>query len=198
MFCLTRPSEDRVRRFISAQSHSEFSYREVGASTATAPAGYNIDHSRIQLGSGDRAWQRAVAAVRQWQMFDMPWVRLYWPTTAIREGAVVAISVSHFGFYSLNAARIVYTVDEDSAAKGGPISRFGFAYGTLTEHSESGEERFTVEWNRDNNSVSYEILAFSLPAHPLAKLGYIFSRGLQRKFARDSQQAMFRAVSAKK
>jgi hypothetical protein len=33
-------------------------------------------------------------------------------------------------------------VDED-----GPIKQFGFAYGTPTEHAESGEERFTVEWN---------------------------------------------------
>jgi uncharacterized protein (UPF0548 family) len=27
----------------------------------------------------------------------------------------------------------------------GPVRRFGFAYGTLPDHVESGEERFTVE-----------------------------------------------------
>jgi uncharacterized protein (UPF0548 family) len=34
----------------------------------------------------------------------------------------------------LNACRIVYVVDEE-----GPVKRFGFAYGTLPEHAESGK-----------------------------------------------------------
>jgi uncharacterized protein (UPF0548 family) len=194
LFCLTRPSEDEVRRFISDQSHSEFSYPEVGASAATPPPGYNVDHCRIKLGSGERAWQRAVSAVRRWQMFDMPWVELCWPATPIREGAVVAVSIRQFGFFSLNAARIVYLVEESSGKEG--AMRFGFAYGTLPGHAESGEERFTVEWSPHDGSVSYEILAFSRPKHPMAKLAYPFSRHLQKKFGDHSRRAMFRAVNA--
>ena len=56
--------------------------------------------------------------------------------------------VHHLGFFSLNACRIVYRGDNDAGNK-----RFGFAYGTLEEHAESGEERFTVEWNRANDKV---------------------------------------------
>jgi len=44
---------------------------------------------------------------------------------------------SHFGFWSLNAARIVYLIEED-----GPCEKHGFAYGTLPEHGERGEERW--------------------------------------------------------
>ena len=198
MFRLTRPSEDEVRRFVSVESHSEFSYPEVGASATAPPRGYNIDHYRIKLGSGDRAWQHAVNAVRGWAMFSMPWIRLYRPATATQTGAVVAVCIRHFGFFSLNACRIIYVVDENAVAARGAFSRFGFAYGTLAEHAESGEERFTVEWTRDDDSVWYEVLAFSRPRHALAKMGYPFSRALQRKFARDSRQAMFRAVNAKK
>ena len=58
-------------------------------------------------------------------------------------GSDVAILIHHFGCHSLNGARIVYLIDDD-----GPVKRFGFAYGTLQEHAESGEERFMVEWNR--------------------------------------------------
>ena len=47
------------------------------------------------------------------------------------------------GLWWLNACRIVYVVDES-----GPISKFGFAYGTLPGHVESGEERFLIEWDR--------------------------------------------------
>ena len=192
MFRLRAPSEGEIRHFIARLQHSFFSYSEVGASGGDVPRGYNVDHNRILLGTGDVTWHRAVEAIRGWQMFNMPWVRLYWPTAAIRVGTEVAVLVRHFGFYSLSACRIVYVVDED-----GPVVRYGFAYGTLAEHAERGEERFTVEWNRSDDKVWYDILAFSRPQHTLVKLGYPLSRMLQRRFAQGSKAAMFKAVSGK-
>lgn len=190
LFRLTRHIDDEVRRFIANQGDADFSYPEVGASAGTLPAGYNVDHNRIELGSGEQAWLRAVAAVRAWRMFDIPWLRLYWPDAQLKVGAVVAVGVSSFGFFSLNACRIVYVVDEN-----GPAAQFGFAYGTLPDHAETGEERFIVEWNRATDKVSYDILAFSRPRHALARLGYPLSRSLQKQFAADSKMAMYRAVS---
>lgn len=189
MFSLTTLSEDEIRHVISKQKDSGFSYREVGASATTLPKGYNVDRNRMYLGRGPITWQRAVQAVRTWQMFSVPWVSLYWPSAPIQAGTDVAVSVRHFGFYSLNASRVVYVVDED-----GPIQRFGFAHGTLAEHAESGEERFTVEWHRNQGSVWYDILAFSRP-RMLARLGYPLSRLLQKKFAEGSKLAMLEAVS---
>ena len=94
-----------------------------------------------------------------------------------------------FGHWWLNACRIVYVVDEE-----GPVTRFGFAYGTLPQHAESGEERFTVEWREADGAVWYDILAFSRPRQLLARAGYPFARRLQKRFARDSAAAMQRAV----
>jgi uncharacterized protein (UPF0548 family) len=185
VFSLTAPSDSDIRRFISKVKDTGFSYLEVGASATTAPAGYNVDHNRVRLGRGDGTWQRAVEAIRAWRMFSMPWVSLHWPSAPIQVGTDVAVSIHHFGFYSLNACRIVYVVDEE-----GPIERFGFAYGTLGEHAESGEERFTVEWNREDDSVWYDILAFSRPRQMLAKLAYPLSRLLQKQFAKGSKLAM--------
>jgi uncharacterized protein (UPF0548 family) len=185
VFSLTAPSDSDIRRFISKAKDTGFSYPEVGASATTAPAGYNVDHNRVRLGRGDGTWQRAVEAIRAWRMFSMPWVSVHWPNAPIQVGTDVAVSIHHFGFYSLNACRIVYVVDEE-----GPIERFGFAYGTLGEHAESGEERFTVEWNREEDSVWYDILAFSRPRQTLARLGYPLSRLLQKKFAKGSKLAM--------
>jgi uncharacterized protein (UPF0548 family) len=122
-------------------------------------------------------------------MFNMPWIRLYETTSSIEVNTNVAIQVAHFGFYSLNFARIVYVVDEER-----PIRSFGFAYGTLEEHSECGEERFTVDWDRSNNQVWYNILAFSRPHKTLTKLGYPLARLLQRRFAISSKMAMIRAT----
>jgi uncharacterized protein (UPF0548 family) len=156
------------------------------------PRGYTLDHNRIQLGWGEDTWRRAVHAIRSWQMFNMPWVKLHWPNAPIEVGTNVAVSVHHFGFYSLNACRIVYVVVEEGA-----VNRFGFAYGTLADHAESGEERFTVEWNRADDAVWYDIFAFSRPQQMLAKLAYPLSRLLQKRFAEGSKAAMVKAAGGK-
>ena len=189
MFCLQTPSPDAIRDFIAQQRLSVFSYPEVGASASELPRHYNVDRNRILLGGGQITWHRAVAAIRGWEMFNIPWIRLCWPNTPIQVGSDVAILVHHFRFCSLNAARIVYVVDED-----GPTARFGFAYGTLIEHAERGEERFMVEWNRSDDQVWYSILAFSVPNTPLTKLGYPLSRMLQRRFGEGSRAAMLQAT----
>ena len=72
---------------------------------------------------------------------------------------------------------VVYVVDESR--------RFGFAYGTLPDHVECGEERFLIEWQLDD-SVWYDIFAFSRPQHPLVRLSKPLARRLQKQFARDS------------
>jgi uncharacterized protein (UPF0548 family) len=53
VFSLTAPTEDEVRRFITQQKDSGFSYPDVGASATVVPAGYNVDHNRVQLGKGE-------------------------------------------------------------------------------------------------------------------------------------------------
>ena len=75
------------------------------------------------------------------------------------------------------------------------MRRTGFAYGTLPAHAEIGEERFAVEWQLADDSVWYDLYAFSRPGHLLARLGYPIARRLQRRFARESKQAMLDAVS---
>jgi uncharacterized protein (UPF0548 family) len=120
-------------------------------------------------------------------MFDLGWVRLCFDDTPIEAGATVAIVVRHLGFWSMNACRIVYVIDEQD--------KYGFAYGTLTEHAEIGEERFMVEWDRQSDAVWYDLLAVSKPGL-MATFGYPIARKLQRKFAAGSKEAMKRAVKS--
>jgi uncharacterized protein (UPF0548 family) len=191
MFRPTAPSDDDIRKFLASQRDLPFSYPEVGASRGIPPAGYNVDHNRIQLGSGVETFQRAVAALRRWEMFNIGWVRLCWPEIPVVD-AVFGVAIRHMGFWSLNSSRIVYLLEED-----GPIQRVGFAYGTLPGHAERGEERFSVEWCHDDDTVWYDLLAFSLPRHPLVWAGYPLARVLQRRFAGDSKAAMARAVAVR-
>lgn len=161
----------------------------VGATRERPPKGYDVDHNRISVGHGERTFAAAVDAVRRWEMFNIGWVTLYSPTVPIETGRTVAILISAWGVWSLNAARIVYLVEDEGA-----VTRYGFAYGTLADHMESGEERFSIEWRKEDDSVWYDLFAFSRPRHPLARIGKPLSRRLQRRFARDSLQAMARAV----
>lgn len=181
MFLPTRPSPTRIREFIAAQKDLPFSYPEVGGTKDKAPPGYTVDHNRVKLGSGKQCYERAVAALREWRQFDLGWVQMVPAGTPIEVGAIVAILTQHFGFWSLNACRVVYLINEDA-----PITKFGFAYGTLSSHVERGEERFTIEWFAEDDSVWYDILAFSRPNQLLVKLGQPLTRMLQKRFARDS------------
>src|SRR5579859_4461776 len=190
MLLRRRPSDRQVRQFLARQRALPFSYQAVGASRGPLPAGATVDHTRVRLGSGPAVWERAVAAVRRWEMFHLAWVQLCWPAAPIAVGSTVGVLAAHLGFWSLNAARVVYVLEED-----GPVQRYGFAYGTLPGHVERGEERFSVEWHPADEAVWYDILAFSWPNHLLARLGYPVARMLQRRYARDSQRAMARAVA---
>jgi uncharacterized protein (UPF0548 family) len=189
MFLLKKPSRELIREFISAQKSQEFSYEEVGCTRGQAPRGYVADHNRVQLGRGLDAFYRAKDAIIQWKMFQIPSVELCWPDTPVEPSCTVAVLFSHLGFWSLNACRIVYVVEEHDA-----VERYGFAYGTLPQHAEIGEERFTVEYRRDDQSVWYDLYAFSRPG-PLARLAYPYARSLQKRFVRNSKSVMQRAVS---
>jgi uncharacterized protein (UPF0548 family) len=192
---LRRPSDADISGFLRRTDGGALSYGSVGGTRSTPPAGYRVDHNRIRLGAGEAIFVRAVAAVRRWEMFNIGWVTLCWPDTPIEPGRSVAILVPLYGCWSLNACRIVYTIDTGDDGDG-LARRFGFAYGTLADHMESGEERFSVEWRRDDDSVWYDILAFSRPRHLLARLAMPLSRSLQRRFARDSLEAMRRTIQS--
>lgn len=194
MFLFEEPSPQRISRFLDAQRAAPFSYDEVGATreAAKTPAGYAADHNRVKLGRGRDTFERAVVALYSWKMFDVGWARLVPADASVEVGTTVAVLAKHYGFHSLNPCRISYTIEDD---EGGLVKR-GFAYGTLSGHGERGEERFTVEWRREDDSVHYDLYAFSRPNHLLAWLGYPLARRLQHRFARDSLQAMVHATNA--
>jgi uncharacterized protein (UPF0548 family) len=190
MLFLTRPEPERIAQFIMEQRDKPFSYAAVGATRGVLPHGFVVDHNRIQLGKGEKVFETAKRALTGWKMFDLGWVEVFKPDTAIEPGETVAVLAKISRLWFLNACRVVYLVDENK-----PVRRFGFAYGTLPEHAESGEERFSIEMADDDDSVWYDLLAFSRPNQRLAKLGYPIARMLQKRFARDSKQAMARALA---
>ena len=181
MLALKRPSGERVQAYLATQRDLAVTYDAVGASNdGAAPPGFVLDHNRQWLGSGAAAFARAKDAIRAWTMFPAPWTAIE-PLAPIAKDEVVAVHIRVLGVWWLNAARIVYVIDEPR--------RFGFAYGTLPGHAECGEERFLVEHLADD-TVWYDLRAFSRPRQWLARVGAPIARAYQHRFARDSKAAM--------
>lgn len=188
MFLLRRPTEEQIRQFLFAEQHKPFSYPNPVPGGQPTPRGYTVDHNRIRLGAGREVFERGVEALKHWKMFNFAWLNLCWAEAPIETGTTVGVLARLPGFWSLNACRIVFVIDEE-----GEVRRYGFAYGTLPAHVERGEESFVIEWHSKDDSVWYDILAYSRPNHLLAKMGYPVTRLLQKRFARDSMKAMLSA-----
>lgn len=188
MFLLGRPSARDIDRFLSASRELALSYAPIGLAR-DGRDGFTLDEQVTIVGTGEAAFTRAKAALVGWRHFDLGWVDLFPKLAPITAGTVVAVLVRHLGFWSLNGCRVVYPT-------GGPgQSDFGFAYGTLTNHGECGEEIFEVSFRPGTGEVSYRIRAVSKPRDPLARLGYPVARRLQARFRRDSAAAVTRAVA---
>jgi uncharacterized protein (UPF0548 family) len=200
MFSFHQPTDVEIESLIARQAGASWSYDDLQATRDGSPPrrkGWITDRHRVQLGAGQAAFEAAAEAIRTWRMFPPEMTRVYWPTLEATPGTVVAVRyfARPFRVWMVFPARVVYTIDDEVESERGPARRFGFAYGTLPDHPERGEERFLVEWNRADDQVEYELLAYSRPAHWLARLGFWYARYEQARFRRLSGLAMQRAVA---
>lgn len=188
MFLLRRPTASVIDRFVHQSQDLPLSYGPVGI-VGIRSTGRNLDEMMVVIGRGQADFDRARAALVAWKHFDLGWVVNFPHQAPIAVGTVVAVLIRHLGFWSLNGARVLYTV-------GGmdDPGRFGFAYGTLTNHAESGEELFEVFLDPRTGDVVYHIVATSWPQALLARLGQPIVRVLQERFRQHSAAAMKHAV----
>jgi len=190
MYAFRKPSDQRISRCLAAQQQLAFSYVVRGATrNEDSSPGYTIDHNRIYLGSGRDVYEAAKQALQSWRHFQLGWVHKHQPDRPPIVGDTVGVLAQAMGLWVLNVCRVVYVTEEQQ-----PLRRYAFAYGTLPRHVESGEERFQVEWHEDD-SVWYDIYAFSRPNQLITKLAYPYARRKQRQFAKNSMQAMRIAVN---
>jgi uncharacterized protein (UPF0548 family) len=190
MFLAHRPSQREIEEFIARSRDLPLSYNPTGIAKES-PNGFKIDDASRVIGHGQEAFERAKRALAEWRHFDFGWVELFPRGASIEPGSVVAILVRHLGFWSLNGCRVVYTLGDPRT---GPS--FGFAYGTLANHAELGEEIFEVSLIPDSEEVVYRIRAVSKPRATLARFGYPFTRLLQARFRRDSIAALREAIKS--
>lgn len=189
MFLARKPQQHAIDEFLQASRELPLSYIPAGLARS-GRRGFASDELHMRIGTGEAAYRRAVRALREWRQFDVGWTTVFPRAAPTSPGTVVAVLIRHLGFYSLNGAQVVYTIGDDHDRE------FGYAYGTLTNHAERGEESFEVRFDAHTGAVTYHLRAVSRPRAWLAVAGYPVTRALQARFRMHSARAMMKAVRA--
>jgi uncharacterized protein (UPF0548 family) len=168
-----RPSDtEAMKRLVASLDGAEPTYGDVGATlTGQQPEGFHHDRYEVVLGSGPETFQRAVVGLKSWEAHRLPGVRVFPQGQEIRKGVTVILTLGTSVMAIAAPCRIVSVVDGQT--------RWGFAYGTLPGHPEQGEESFAVSISSDQ-TVRFEIEAFSRPSDPIVRLSGPIGRGVQR------------------
>ena len=171
MFQIYFPTKNQLIDLIDAQKNAPFNYDKNNLK------GFRHDKNTILLGEGKNVFEAAKKAMSDWAMFPGNWAQIYHTNEKFIPNDVVVMVAKILGTWWLNTARILYVNDD--------AHHFGFAYGTLTHHAESGEELFQIRMD-DKEQIWYELTAVSKPYHILARMGSPIARYYQKKFVRQS------------
>jgi uncharacterized protein (UPF0548 family) len=184
-FWIRRPNPTRLAQLLDEQRSASLSYPDVGATAGEIPSGYHAIRASRLLGRGEGVFERAAKGIRAWAPQRAAGIDLVPPRPELIEGESLLASFRSFPFHVTAACRVVYVVDEPD--------RYGFGYGTLPLHPESGEEAFIVEREADGE-VRFTITAFSRPQVLLSRLGAPVARRVQASVTRRYLEGLVEAV----
>jgi uncharacterized protein (UPF0548 family) len=160
-----------MQRLLESLDDARPTYADIGATLAgVEPEGFHHNRYEIPLGHGADTFARAIDGLRRWEAHRVPGLRVFPEDQEIRTGATVILTLGTPLVSVAAPCRIVSVIDGQA--------RWGFAYGTLPGHPEQGEEAFVVSIAPDE-TVRFEILAFSRAADPLVRLSGPVGRGIQ-------------------
>ena len=178
-----------MTRLVEALSDAQPTYSDLGATLAGGrPEGFNHDRYETDLGHGHGTFQRAVEGLKAWEAHRLPGVRVFPEGQDIQTGATVVVTLGMPLLALVAPCRIVRVIDEET--------RWGFAYGTLPGHPEEGEEAFVVSISPDE-TVRFEIVAFSRPGDLLVRLSGPIGRSVQKGGTNAYLRALRRFVDHK-
>jgi len=182
---LRRLDSAKVGALLAAAQKASLTYDDVGASRdASLPSGYHHVRRRERIGQAS-SFDRAVAGLRTWAVQEGAGLRVF-PSDPVEPDATI-IAVTTIGPLRVLVPCRIVAVFKDA-------DTFGFAYGTLPGHPESGEESFVVE--RRDGATFFTVSAFSKPVDPLARLAGPLGRSVQRSITRRYVNALRRYVES--
>lgn len=168
---------------------------DLQSSTATTDRlrDYDINFSRIYLGQGRNTFQRAQSLLFNWNHFNFNWA--FTNTPAIKPENTVLVIAQSVLLWTINPLRITFIERNQRPSnkkerENGVHRHSTFAHTTVQGHQIAGEERFSIEWRKVDDSVWYSVYTISKPATLIAYLAQPVLRYYQRKFVKESQRKM--------
>lgn len=160
---------------------ASLTYSEVGSTGGTMPAGYRHLEERLIVGSGPERFANASERLLSWDMHRRAGLEVVVAAEEVVLGHNALLRIRLGPVWIEAPVRIVEIVQEPD--------RRGFAYGTLSGHPESGEERFLVHRLPDGR-VEAEIRAFSRPARWFSRVGGPVGRRVQDRMTQRYLRAL--------
>ncbi|KAF9621475.1 hypothetical protein IFM89_021779 [Coptis chinensis] len=204
--CWKRPSELEQKACIDKcgtfnydskyRAATSKSFSSLQTDNSLSKDGFFLNQMRVLLGSGSHTYTNAKSALQSWKHFGLDWTFVD-PKTRIETGTKFCVCVKEFLPWMMMPLQVEYVNDIKQDSKKKLNASFQFGSGTLQGHLLSGEERFSIELD-ENNQVWYEILSFSKPAHLLSIIGYPYVQHRQKYFAQQSADALVKYVTAQK
>mmetsp|Transcript_33021 Transcript_33021/g.43466 ORF Transcript_33021/g.43466 Transcript_33021/m.43466 type:complete len:252 (-) Transcript_33021:401-1156(-) len=200
---LTRQSESSVQAYLERLGSASYNFDAPGSTDiiertnesilrSMTPKNCMLNHCRVKVGSGKTAYNRAIEALRTGENVNrLKWAELVFQNKDVSKwkGTNVATQAFSYVAWSVNPCRVVYSHwNEALPSKKGIYSSYG--YSTIQGHLLSGEESFQVEWDKEDDSVWYDMLSFSRGSGPLGTVIVPFVRPIQRKFFKQQIDIM--------
>jgi uncharacterized protein (UPF0548 family) len=181
VFHATKPTQATMARIRATQADLDVTYAHVGSTLETLPTGYHHLRAERVVGassdvSQDDLFAYGSRAISSWAAQAALHLTLEPAVPRFVEGEVLvfALPMKPSPVWATGACRIIRIVDEPD--------RFGFVYGTLPHHPESGEEAFLV--HRDaSGGIRFSITAFSRGSALPMRLSGPIGRVIQRRAA---------------
>jgi uncharacterized protein (UPF0548 family) len=182
-----RPSDsEALEGLLHRLRGCEPTYEHVGATlTGGSPEGFRHDRYEADMGRGQQDYLLAVQGLRTWKAHRLRGVRIFPAAQEVEVGATVVVTLGTPVLALAAPCRIIGVIDEPT--------RWGFAYGTLPGHPEQGEEAFVVSTSPDE-TVRFDIVAFSRPGDSVVRLSGPVGRGIQKVGTRGYLRALRRFV----
>jgi uncharacterized protein (UPF0548 family) len=191
----------RARRRLSALSATPLNFDRDGFGDPPH-AGYTVDDVRHGLPAevaGDPvpggSWETARRLIDGYEFADPSIVRAYYDPEGPLKGRRMLLRLRALGLFRVYVGvRVLEVIDEERELSGRRARVWGWTYGTLQGHVESGEMSWQVWKWLDSGEVEFRVHAISRRAairNPIVRLGFMLVGPHERKvFLRSTGERM--------
>lgn len=179
----TPPADARMRAFAKDSFDAPLSVYPMGCiESQSFPKGWFVNTKEVRLGLGRTTFLRGVASLEELKCMHHPWLRVY------EDHGMLIVCARQFGFvWLMNANRMLPRVRSPTSTMVG--------WQCTQKHVLAGEEQLRVMWDRESDAVTFRVLSYSRPRHPLAVLALPVVLLQQRRFASDAARLMQAAAA---